>query len=97
MSEPIKVGDLVVVVRLRSCCGTGRTGTIFKVDNLYQGRMSCLGCTTMRDDGVLARRTGDFNGYEISRLKRIPPLDELEGVLAQREITNPVTGKKEIA
>ena len=79
MSERIEVGDLVQVVRPALCCGASKSvGKVFVVDNIYSGPTGvCLGCGNT-DQVVLGRRAGNRNGWDIRRLKRIPPLAELE-------------------
>ena len=92
MSEPIKVGDLVVVVH--SCCSDTREGLgqVFRVSNV---RMC-------KPHGILCRKCG-YTGHEMmaepeeetkvlshapfSWLKRIPPLGELDDVRQDEEIT----------
>ena len=39
MADPIKVGDLVMVVR--SCCGDFVRSPVFVVDGLWEPRLSC--------------------------------------------------------
>ena len=89
MSEPIKVGDLVVIIRW-SCCGY-RVGQIFRVHTiLTQRSFKCLHChsneggnnLTVAWDGIFAGI-----GARLDWLKRIPPLSELEGEKSDEEIT----------
>ena len=88
MSERIAVGDLVQVVRPTLCCGSTSTlGYIFRVDNFYSGPQGPRFCCHRRvDEEVLARREKEYEGWEISRLKRIPPLEELERETRKEEI-----------
>lgn len=90
MSEPIKVGDLVMVVCGSACCDSRHTnGWIFVVDNFYTGDFgACRNCGK-RGRGTLARRAGDKDGWDLPRLKRIPPLPELEGQRTQEDIREP--------
>jgi hypothetical protein len=86
MSEEIKRGDLVVVVRGLRCCGytkvLGRTFIVrYLIDGL-PGRCSQCGETTTEpgacgDDGL-------FN--DIYQLKKIPPLNELEDQTEERKV-----------
>ena len=87
MTEPIKVGDLVVVGPPR-CCGSTTTedGIIFHVTGLFENDDSnCVFCQSRRS-GFLA--VGWRGGYvRANRLKRIPPLSELDDVKRDEEIT----------
>lgn len=81
MSEPIKAGDLVQVIKPRLCGCDDTVGQIFVAGPI--GRSSsrgyCLICHR-NTYGAGAWRTetpwGSFT--ELGRLKRIPPLDELD-------------------
>lgn len=88
MSEPIKAGDLVVVVRGAECCGTSKTvGAVLTVKGPAMHKTQrCGRCGDRRlteDDLRLS------NGYTYKpyRLKRIPPLSELEGEKRDEELT----------
>ena len=79
MSEQIKVGDLVVVVRPR--CSTELIGTIFRVASLCPLESPCLTCGTTHGHplGFLMACNSSYSmRFEIDRLRRIPPLSELE-------------------
>ena len=92
MSEPIKVGDLVMIVRV-CCAKRDALGAIFSVagiDSYRTGAWQCRHCmTTGRDCRVKATaKYGDGNMHApLSWLKRIPPLSELEGEKRDEEIT----------
>jgi hypothetical protein len=92
MSEPIKAGDLVVVVH--DCCGHW-LGKVFTVRNV--GRESDL-----LECGVCAFKSENYSDLAFnahwsrkgqvwcaptSWLKRIPPLSELEGEKHKEELT----------
>lgn len=74
----IKVGDLVVVVRRADCgCGTwmGYVGTVA----LFQGGTAkCVECRKVLGPYMSAKLTNGW-WFAVHRLKRIPPLEELEG------------------
>ena len=97
----IKVGDLVQVVRPRFCCpDKTRWGKVFVVGSIGLGpQYQCPYCNSYytAETSCAWEVDSTFKGCELSRLKRIPPLDELEGVLAQTEIKHPITGRKVIA
>lgn len=85
MSEPIKAGDLVVVVKPRLCCGdTSGLGRVFVVYDVHQGSY-CQSCRT-RYEGMVAG-IGLFVSCELTRLKRIDPLPESENEKRDEEIT----------
>lgn len=83
MSEPIKAGDLIQVVR--SCCGVfvGHVWIVEKVGPLRANVLECNACNfSSNSPGLLA-----FNDHwqpgtawvlPVAWLKRIPPLSELE-------------------
>lgn len=88
MSETIKVGDLVQIVRW-SCCGA-YLGAIFRVVEVdsYGMPPRCRQC-----GADIQHKTFAFEGSGIafwaaplSWLKRIPPLDELEGEKRREEL-----------
>lgn len=86
MREQIKVGDLVQVVRPARCgCPTIIGGYVFRVDEIRK----VAGCCTKCGAKVPVEQTawGDQGAVSIWRLKRIPPLDELEGEKRDEEIT----------
>jgi hypothetical protein len=89
MSEPIKAGDLVIVIRGQHCCGgTGRSlGKIRSVTEIRHGMMRCRECNA-RHERTYAR-TSVGKSYDISRLKRIPPLSELEGERTKEDLREP--------
>jgi hypothetical protein len=75
----IRVGDLVVVVRPISCCGhTQGMGRVFIVEFLRDGMNICMTCGHRSDDSVDAWYLGSNLAFPLQRLKRIPPLDQLE-------------------
>ena len=92
MSEPIKVGDLVVVVR--TCCGSlynAIAGIPWIVNSTFSDSWACIRCGTP-GHGVLAVAAepygdGHHSRAPISWLKRISPLSELEGEKRDEEIT----------
>ena len=87
--RPIQVGDLVQVVRPLGCCPSISIGWIFIVQKIETYTVHCQVCKTVFKEGPLAY-SGDYY-IPLWRLKRIPPLLELEGVLAQNEIKRPLT------
>lgn len=84
--KPISVGDLVVVVKPTLCCGQlGKSfGAVFRVSHIRERTYSrCAHCgssaITLLADGWRA-------AISLYRLKRIPPLSELEGEKRDEEI-----------
>lgn len=89
MDKPISVGDLVVVVR--PGCRDIHIGLAFTVIDIqpYDGRL-CVSCGRHHGSGRkvyhgLQTRDGGV-WFAESRLKRIPTLDELEGVKTEEQI-----------
>lgn len=77
MSEPIKVGDLVVVVKVRECCGNqGDIAHIYRVTGLHH-EGHCVYCKAAIKEPV-ALLDGEWKCKPLSRLKRINPLTESE-------------------
>ena len=91
MSEPIKVGDLVMVVRGRYCCGheTGHEGSIFTVTRFYTPNPRFEKCKFCDRPDVEMGAYGlpQRMSIDVYRLKRIPPLSELDDVKRDEEIT----------
>lgn len=90
MSEPIKVGDLVQVVR--SCCAKRVHPTVFVVgkiiaDDFHKwGQAFCLDCGTLMPSVAFAHPRDDVKvAQPITWLKRIPPLSELGDVETKEE------------
>ena len=87
--RPIQVGDLVVVVRQRRCgCYSKSYGAVFEVADIRAADdYRYYGCDHLSYLEVGAESTNKQHFVEISRLKRIPPLSELEGEKRDEEIT----------
>jgi hypothetical protein len=103
MSEPIKVGDLVVVVRSAAHnpnCGLGHVFTVTAIreragrqpSGKYKARCSFCGWKGTRGQGaacLVADGSQIANGIPLGRLKRIPPLGDLESQHTQEDIREP--------
>ena len=93
MSEPIKVGDLVQIVKPSPCCGSYKNvGKIYTVAavNATPPYTHCAGCFKPRQPNGYLRLSSDSpdNGHiEQWRVRKIPPLSELEGEKRDEEIT----------
>ncbi len=87
MSEPIKVGDLVVVVR--DCCDGELLGFVGEVRLLHTDGLRCLRCGLVSGEhgAIVEFRQSFHDKLPLSWLKRIPPLEELEGEKRDEEIT----------
>lgn len=87
--DEIKVNDLVVVYRPCKYCGASNTiGRIFKVSSM--GRMDnafYLCCKTKAEEAVDFASDGDvhYTGFALWALKKIPPIEDLEGVHSQED------------
>lgn len=94
MSEPIKVGDLVMVIRDGVPCpancdlSSDSLGHIFRVSEIKSMLLQCTGCGTLKGVDTVACQEGSSNVvYRLPRLKRIPPLSELESEKNKEELT----------
>ena len=87
MSEkPIAVGDLVQVVRPAPCCGTTRgMGIIFTVSGLEPFPRWCQFCF----QGEWKSALGYGTPVRVDRLRRIPPMPELEGERTEEQLREP--------
>lgn len=90
MSEPIGVGNLVVVVRNAKCGCPVNNGRIAKVTSIRKVDFTlCVMCGDRRKfNGPYAISDGRYIAG-VWRLKRIPPLSELEGQPTQEDIKEP--------
>lgn len=89
--KPIQPGDLVVVVRPHcNRLAQMRSGYIFIVKDLvHSPRHTCVCGEIFATTVALTGEQGGFVpiGIPTGELKRIPPLDELEGVRQDEEIS----------
>lgn len=80
MDKPISVGDLVMIVRGNKCCGRpDALGTTFTVTNIYEHSGGICKTCHAPSSGLVADSERSTVTY-LYKLKRIPPLSELEGV-----------------
>lgn len=88
--KPISVGDLVVVVRGTRCCGVaGNIGLVYRVALIRpEAHWHCTYCRSHEREPLVAAAS-HINGYQLSRLKRIPPLDELESERTDEPMKEP--------
>jgi hypothetical protein len=77
----IDVGDRVMVVRLPSCGCDYALGNIFDVAGIRSSNTPpvCLTCHQERADGNPAAFGDTHMPVEVYRLRKLPPLTELEG------------------
>ena len=97
MSEPIKVGDLVMVVRGHPCVVELLGGTPWTVTGFQEPKHGGWHCSRCHMDSagpnvIAALGAPSVTGCKrpvipITFLKRIPPLSELEGEKRDEEIT----------
>ena len=86
--KPINVGDLVICIRGRKCgCPSVSDGVVFKVTQIAPVGGPYSGCNHPGFGGFLAISGDRVHRVELCRLKRIPPLDELESEKRDEEIT----------
>lgn len=88
-SEPITVGDLVQVVRGHEC----DLGLVFTVASIEHWQLGwyCPKCRVESYAPYTAVGPAGFpgDGVDITWLKKIPPLSELEGVKTEEDIREP--------
>lgn len=92
MDKPISVGDLVQVVRPSFCCGSlTELGKTFRVEELQEARWTyCTECNARGlPGGVIARGTSPYVSFINTRLKPIPPLEELESTRTEETLKEP--------
>jgi hypothetical protein len=93
VSEPIKVGDLVVLVRGHECAlaEAGGVPFVFNATYRYTTSVHCARCKAdpLFGPGDYPRLPKSLGGWVVPMtwLKRIPPLDELEREQEKKEIT----------
>lgn len=88
MSDEIKPGDLVMVVKPMPCCGNTKTnGYMFHVQKIISDRGYCVHCNAKFEiqDHV---HIGEGMHVLKFRLKKIPPLSELESQTSS--LDNPI-------
>ena len=89
----IKVGDLVVVIKSNgcSCAAPSKTiGLIFRVNEIRLSHNArCGACKIPMEDTICAFGDLDDGAFDMPRLKRIPPLSELEGQRTEEKIKEP--------
>lgn len=88
----IDVGDQVVVVRLPSCGCATAMGHVFEVIGIRGSSTPpiCITCHQERKDGNPAAFGEGHDPVELYRLRKLPPLKELEGKRTEEPIREPV-------
>jgi hypothetical protein len=98
--KPISVGDLVVVVRPTPHGCHGGVGHVFQVTNIRQPRVNAVGIVNVKCHWCGFRVQQKWNGralmaeggeaaVALRRLKRFPPLPELESERTEENIREP--------
>lgn len=73
MTDQIKPGDIVMVVKPTPCCGSGvAVGWLFSVEIIGSGDGQCIRCSAGLPDIYFAAGQ-DRIGYQVNRLKKINP------------------------
>ena len=82
MEKPISVGDLVQIIRPRGCCPQhSKLGGVFTVTGVRSDRpLECCYCKRLMDVAHAEFSVFPDLWVEVSRLKRVPPLEELDNV-----------------
>ena len=87
--RPIQVGDLVQIIRARGCCPDHTSwGYTFVVSKIMDSNWVCLYCGK-EHERLLCAFEKDTCIAETRRLKRIPPLEELEGQRTEEKLKEP--------
>lgn len=93
MDKPISVGDLVQIIKPTHCChNTDPIGEVHRVvsDRDRKPLMQCRFCLGIREHSHAITVAIDTGWYvDRDRLKRIPPLSELEGEKRDEKLTKP--------
>lgn len=85
MSGLIEVGDLVRVATAASCCGNNAAiGKIFIVEAIGKVMTRCARCKKLAV--VVCALLAGHCAVPVTRLRRIPPLSELESQDTHEEI-----------
>lgn len=88
MTERIAVGDVVWIAKPTPCCGnTGAIGRVFHVSEIKTASWPCNYCGKCRESRAAKVDSRYF--VDTLRLKRIPPLSELEGQRTEENIKEP--------
>lgn len=88
MSEDIKPGDLVMVVKPMACCGNpSALGMTFHILSIVKMDCWCIHCGDNRN---IVRAESPLGFGDVSRLKKIPPLTELEDITTDYPIKEKV-------
>jgi hypothetical protein len=84
----IKKGDLVMVVHATPCGHLPKVGTVFVAAEVEKPPVPlyCTQCGRRWKAETSVYGYEDY-GFDIRRLKRIPPLDELEREQEKKELT----------
>ena len=86
--EPIKVGDLVMIVKVRECCPEHTAwGLPYRVIRIQHGRFRCSFCNKEHDRKLTIAWGSGTVGADLLRIKKIPPFPELESEKRDEEIT----------
>ena len=90
MNKPISVGDLVQIVRT-DCEESARkvVGLVYTVGGIGTEGRHCNWCKQEYPASAIALFAGTKRGAPLPWLKRIPPLEELEGEKTQEDIREP--------
>lgn len=88
MSNDIKPGDQVMVVRVRSCCGMGILGLVFTVAAVRSANTRCK-CGAEFWGDLVADAPPDVRGggpVLLSRLKKIDPPAEGDSLPTRKDL-----------
>lgn len=87
MSDQIKPGDLVMVVKTMPCCGyDGGLGTVFRASEITQEYVKCSGCEAVRFNENELVGIDEESCVETYRLKKLNPPAEEESRETTKEL-----------
>jgi len=94
MSDEIRAGDLVVIVKPAACGCASSIGKVFKVLKVGNTVSHCGTCKENFGEGRFAWRSFDGIGHgaQVSRLKRINPPSKGDSLPTRREMKEKIHG-----
>jgi len=90
MSEPLKVGDLVMVIKIPCTCLDDLNGHVEQIVSAKSGWI-CPRCGTFNASEIVYELPVGISSFvrPARCLKKIPPLSELDGQRSQEKLVDP--------
>jgi ribosomal protein L37AE/L43A len=86
MSNDIKAGDLVMVVKPKPCCNNYKLGKVWTVSRLFYNRWHCHQCGFTSKESILMAEMSTGEATMAYRLKKINPPSQDETIANQDEV-----------